>query len=185
MGEINYSKAFALPNEVWADVRGYEGLYKVSTMGRVKNLITGKIRKPWKNTDSYLVVDLWKNGKRKMHLVHRLVAQAFLNPVAGKDCVNHLNEVKTSNHYSNLSWTTHKENLNWGTRNERARKALTNRKDQSKPVQGIDPDTGKVVVEFPSANEAGRNGYNQGNVSACCRGKYGFKTHHGYIWRYK
>lgn len=151
-------------------------------MGRVKNLRTGKILKPAKDKGGYLIVSLWKNGKRKHFKVHRLVAEAFLNPVAGKDFVNHLDEVKVSNHYSNLEWCTPKENSNYGTRNERITKTMTNGK-KSKPVQGIDPKTGKVVVEFPSTQEAGRNGFSSGNVVSCCKGKY--KTAYGYIWRYK
>lgn len=174
---INYNKAFALPNEVWNPVVGYEGLYKVSSMGRVRSLITGKILRSKKDKDGYLQVGLWKDGKRKMYYVHRLVAQAFLNPVVGKDCVNHLDEVKDSNHYSNLEYCTHKENCNYGTRNERMVGAL------SKPVVGINPNTGKVVVEFPSTMEAGRNGYDHGTVAACCRGEK--KHHHGLIWQYK
>lgn len=55
----------------------------------------------------------------------------------------------------------------------------------SKPVQALNPETGEVVHEFPSASEAGRNGYTQSNVSACCRGGYGYKTYKGFIWRYK
>lgn len=174
---INYNKAFALPNEVWEDVKGYKGLYKVSSMGNVKSLITGKILKPGKDRYGYLYVQLCKDGRRKNYRVHRLVAQAFLNPVAGKDIVNHLDEVKTSNHYSNLEYCTHKENVNWGTRNERMAKV------KSKPVQGINPKTGKVVVEFPSTMEAGRNGFDSGHVSRCCLGER--KSHHGLIWRYK
>ena len=177
-----YNKAFALPNEVWSPVKGYEGLYEVSSMGKVKstqywNGTYERILKPGKNTDGYLRVTLCKDGKQKTHYVHRLVAEAFLKPVSGKDFINHLDEVKVSNHYSNLEFCTHKENNNWGTRIARATKTL------SKPVQGVDPNTGKVVVEFPSANEAGRNGFCSGNVVSCCLGKR--KTHHGYIWRYK
>lgn len=172
-----YNKAFALPNEVWEDVKGYEGLYKVSSMGKGKNLITGKILKPVKDKDGYLTLGLCKNGKRKRHFVHRLVAEAFLKPVPGKDCVNHLDEVKTSNHYSNLEFCTPKENTNYGTRNERISKT------KSKPVQGINPKTGKVVVEFPSTMEAGRNGYDYSSVAHCCRGEY--KTYKGLIWQYK
>ena len=172
-----FNKAFALPNEVWDPVKGYEGLYAASSMGKVKNLITGKILKQRKDSHGYLRVDLYKDGKGKTHYVHRLVAEAFLNPVAGKDFVNHLDEVKTSNHYSNLEYCTHKENVNWGTRNERMAKV------KSKPVQGINPKTGKVVVEFPSTMEAGRNGFDQGNVAACCRGER--KSHKSLIWRYK
>ena len=181
---INYNKNFALPNEVWSPIKGYEGLYAVSSMERVKNLKTGKILKPHKTKYGYLIVALYKNGTRKWYSVHRLVAQAFLKPVAGKDCVNHLNEVKTSNHYSNLEWVTYKENNNFGSRNERVAEKLTNGK-RSKPVQGIDPKTGKVVVEFPSANEAGRNGYDWRAVAHCCRGDKYYKTSYGYIWRYK
>lgn len=53
----------------------------------------------------------------------------------------------------------------------------------SKAVQAIDPETGLVVREFPSTQEAGRNGFSSGNISACCRGER--RTHKGLIWRYK
>jgi hypothetical protein len=54
---------------------------------------------------------------------------------------------------------------------------------RSKAVQALDPKTGLVVKEFPSTKEAGRKGFNQGNVAACCRGER--RTHKGYIWRFK
>ena len=163
--------------EIWRDIIGYENLYQVSNWGRVRSLKSGKILRPAKNSKGYLRVGLYKDGKRKNYKVHRLVAEAFLKPVAGKDFVNHLNEIKTDNHYLNLEYCTAKENNNYGTRNERVAETL------SKPVVGIDPKTGKVVVEFPSAREAGRNGYNNRNISECCLGKR--KHHRGFIWRYK
>lgn len=192
MGE-NYSKAFALPNEVWNPVVGYEGLYEVSSMGKVKSvervlsdgrLWEERILKPEKNKGGYLIVHLSKNGKRKVYTIHRLVALAFIpnDTPEHKTQINHLNEVKTNNHYLNLSWVTPKENANWGTRTERASKAKTNGKC-SKPVVAINPYTGKVVVEFPSMMEAERNGYNQGVVSLCCNGKK--EMHKGLIWVYK
>lgn len=181
-----YNKALALPNEVWEDVKGYEGLYKVSSMGRVKSLeridcrghlVKERILKLKKGRIGYFYVTLCKDGKQKNYFIHRLVAEAFLKPIPKKNFVNHLDEVKTSNHYSNLEYCTHKENCNYGTRNKRVAKA------KSKPIQGVDPKSGKIVVEFPSTKEAGKNGYVQGNVSACCRGE--LKSHHGLIWRYK
>jgi hypothetical protein len=165
--------------EIWRDIIGYEGLYQVSTMGRVKNLKTGKILKPVKNKQGYMYVCLSKNGQRKTFKVHRLVAQAFLKPVPGKDFVNHLDEDKTNNHYSNLEYCTAKENLIYNDGQKRRAEK------KRKPVQAINPDTGEVVVEYPSVNEAGRNGYSSGNVSLFCRGKYEYKTYRGLIWRYK
>lgn len=144
-----------------------------------KILRRGKVLKPRKDKDGYLVVDLYKDGKRKNYFVHRLVAQAFIPNPDNLPCINHISEIKTDNRVENLEWCSHKENINWGTRNERMAKAL------SKPVQGINPDTGEVVVEFPSASECGRNGYYSSAISNCCRGKYGYKTHKGLIWHYK
>ena len=190
---INYNKNFALPNECWKDVVGYEGLYQVSTFGRVKSLerispqgklLKERIMKPDKTKYGYLRIHLCKDGTKKWYSVHRLVAQAWLKPVSGKNIVNHLDEVKDSNHYSNIEWCDVTYNNNYGTRNARATESMTNGK-QSKPVQGISPETGKVVVEFPSTMEAGRSGYDQATVSACCRGEKGHKTHHGLIWQYK
>jgi hypothetical protein len=163
--------------EIWRDIIGYEGLYQVSTMGRVKNLKTGKILKPVKNKQGYMYVCLSKNGQRKTFKVHRLVAQAFLKPVPGKDFVNHLDEDKTNNHYSNLEYCTFTENLIYNDGQKRRAEK------KRKPVQGINPFTGEVVAEFASTAEAGRNGYARGSVSNCCRGK--LKTAYGLIWRYK
>ena len=168
-----------LPNEIWEDVRGYEGLYKVSSMGKVKSLKWGKERilRPEKNNKGYLRVTLCKDGKNKRFYVHRLVAEAFIPNPNNLPCINHKDENPLNCNVENLEWCTQKENVNYGTRNER------DAKTKSKPVVGIDSNTGEVVVEFPSAMEAGRNGYNQGNISECCLGKK--KTAYGLIWQYK
>jgi hypothetical protein len=181
-----FNKAFALPNEVWSPVKGYEGLYAVSSMGRVKSLerfdrfgrlVKERILKPEKNKNGYLIVALWKDGKGKMFYVHRLVAQAFLKPVAGKDFINHRDEVKVSNHYLNLEFCSHKENCNWGT-------AIKRRVEKcSKTVYQYSLD-GEFIREYPSTHEVERQtGYSQVGISDCCRGR--LKTAYGYIWQYK
>lgn len=175
-------KGVELPSLWWTDIDGYEGLYKASIDGDVKSLITGKIRKLRKGTNGYLLVDLYKDGKGKTYLVHRLVAQAFIPNPDNLPEVNHIDEDKTNNRVENLEWCTRQYNNNWGTAIQRAAEKNINGK-RSKAVIAIDPKTGKVAAEFPSTMEAERNGYCSSNVAACCRGKqYSAK---GFIWCYK
>ena len=127
----------------------YEGLYRVSNLGRILSLNyngTGKtdLLKPGEDKDGYFYVGLWKNGKRKTCLVHRLVAQTFLPNPENKPCINHkiegdvgkkinivtfntdgtINEEKTT-----IEWVTPKENNNYATRNERISKAQKGEKN--------------------------------------------------------
>ena len=112
-------------NEIWKDIEGYEGLYQVSSFGRVKRVTTGRILKGSKDKDGYLVVGLYKNNTKSTKKIHRLVAQAFIPNHEHKPEINHIDEDKTNNKVSNLEWITRKENLNHGTRNERAGKAIS------------------------------------------------------------
>ena len=175
----------------------YEGLYKVSNLGRIlslnyKNTGKAELMTPFERPDGYLEVKLRKNGERKNCLVHRLVAFTFLENPENKPEVNHKDEDKTNNFVflnedgtvnkekSNLEWKTPKENSNHGTRNERIAKAMTNGKLSKKVLQfTLD---GEFVREWESTNECGRNGFNQGAVAACCRGE---KPHYkGFRWMY-
>lgn len=164
--------------EIWQDIEGYKGLYQVSDLGQVKSFCNGKERvlSAGKTKHGYLTVSLWKDGKKKVCYVHRLVAHAFLPNPDGLTEVNHIDECKTNNVVSNLEWCSHKYNMNHGTRNERAAKA------RSKAVYQYTLD-GSLVRSYPSVMEAERRaGYSQGFISACCNGKY--KQAYGYIWSY-
>ena len=164
----------------------YEGLYKVSNLGRILSLNyrnTGKaeLMNPSTNTDGYSKVSLRKNGEKKTCYVHRLIAQTFIPNPENKSEVNHIDEDKTNNRVDNLEWKWHKDNINHGTHNERSAKTRTNGK-LSKKVLQLSLD-GELIREWESTHECGRNGFCQGAVADCCNGKR--KTHKGFRFMYK
>ena len=174
--------------ETWKTIAGYEGLYQVSNLGRVKSLNynhTGieRILMSRKNRGGYLYVNLHKDGHYKTITVHRLVATAFIPNPNNMKTVNHKDEVKTNNVASNLEWMSQKDNNNYGTHNKRASEAKINHPSLSKKVQMFDKQTGELLATFPSTHEAERvTGINQGHISECCIGK--LKSAGGYILRY-
>ena len=184
-------------SEIWRtavyDDEIYEGLYKVSNLGRILSLNyrnTGKaeLMNPFDNGRGYLQVLLYKNGKRKTCKVHRLVAETFLENPENLPEVNHKDENKKNNFVflnedgtvnkekSNLEWKNHRDNLNHGTRNERIAKA------KSKKVLQFSL-SGELIREWDSTQECGRNGFNQGHVAACCRGEK--PQYKGFRWEYE
>ena len=101
--------------EIWVDIKGYEGLYQVSNQGRVKRLYkNGKIRilKPSLDNNGYLYVTLSKNNKPKIFKLHRLIAINFIPNPENKPCIDHINTIRTDNRVENLRWVTKKENSN-------------------------------------------------------------------------
>ena len=98
-----------LAQEQWRDVDGYDGMYQVSDLGRVRSLKFGKVRvlRPGKHRQGYLQVALCQDGKQKSVYVHRLVAQAFIeNDDETKTLINHIDECKQNNRFWNLEYCT-------------------------------------------------------------------------------
>lgn len=169
--------------EIWRDIEGYENLYQVSNLGRVKALGNGicnskeKIIKP-SNSRGYLHVNLCKEGKIKTHLIHRLVAQVFIKNPENLPQVNHKDEDKSNNRVDNLEWCSAKYNTNYGSRTKRATESNTNHPNMSKKVLCV--ETGKI---YPSTHQIERElGFYQQNIVLCCKGKC--KHAYGYTWRY-
>lgn len=165
-------------NELWKDIKDYEGLYQISNLGRVKSLRFGKekILKYGKSGKGYFFVNLCKNGEYKSYIVHRLIAKAFIPNPENLPEVNHKDENKQNNCVENLEWCTHKYNNNYRTRNNRMAKA------NSKPILQFTKN-GEYINQWSSAIEIERKlGFYQTNISKCCLGK--IKTAYNYTWRF-
>jgi hypothetical protein len=100
--------------EVYKDIKGYNGLYQVSNLGNVKRINKKNVSylKPSNNGKGYLQITLCVNGKRKLFMHHRLIAEAFIGNPNNYQQVNHINGIKTDNSIQNLEWVTAKQNTN-------------------------------------------------------------------------
>jgi hypothetical protein len=133
--------------EIWKKIEGFD--YAVSSMGRVRSEKTSRILKPWKQAsvekDSYLQVGLMKSGKRHKFLVHRLVAENFVENVGLKPQVNH----KDLNRMNNLS-----ENLEWVTCSENVLHSNLNRDNNIKVRKRYSLELIKAALSFEGSQEA-------------------------------
>ena len=173
--------------EIYKDIKGYEGRYQVSNLGNVKSLDgdgisrkrrRGKILNPTLTKAGYLRVNLWgDDGNVRSFFVHRLVAQAFIPKIEGRNEINHKNENKEDNGVVNLEWCDTYYNNAYGTRAERVATKLKRRS-----VVGILADTGDEEL-YESIAEASRavNGY-AGNIKKVLRGER--RIAYGRMWRY-
>lgn len=102
------------------DIKGFEGLYAVTSCGRVWSYKSNKFLNPNVHRNGYTSVCLYKDRKQHRVLVHRLIAEAFIPNPDNLPEVNHLDENKEHNWINNLEWSTVKYNRNYGTRNARS-----------------------------------------------------------------
>lgn len=187
--------------EIWKSIKGYEGLYEVSNLGRVKSLpryrkfgnqkrlIPERIllaANKEKDHTGYLFVNLHKNNDRgKPHYLHRLVAGAFIPNPDNLPEVNHKDEIKTNNcvyinedgtvnlEKSNLEWCTRIYNENYGTKRQRGYEKI------SIPVIACKDNV--EVLRFCSLADAQKNGYGIPQIKQSCLNQTEYK---GLLWKY-
>lgn len=107
--------------EIQKPILGYETLYNISNLGNVFSIKSNRNIKPTKNSKGYLIVGLCKNRKRKSCLVHRLVAEAFIDNPNKLQEINYKDENPLNNIITNLEWCTHKYNMNYNNLGKRAK----------------------------------------------------------------
>ena len=192
-------KSISLEGKIWKDVIGYEGLYMVSSFGRVisleRKVSNGKsfrivpfsIKKPniindrvnYKRYEYHLY-----KGKRERKAItaHRIVATAFIPNPNNYPSIDHIDGNPFNNHISNLRWCTNSMNMNNPITKKRISLAKKGKLNNSKSIPVVQLKDNELIQIYPSAMEAKRKGYILSSVLECCKSK--LKHHKGYKWMF-
>jgi len=178
--------------EIWKDIKGFEGIYKISNKGRVFSIKNNYNRKLTPDSKGYLRINLCKKGSGYTKKVHRLVAEAFIPNIENKPQVNHKDRDVTNNYVTNLEWCTNTENMqhriNTGFFTDEAIEKLRLANTGSNSNNGIsvvqiDAKTNKVIKTFINASQAAKTlGLNRSYITKVCKGHQ--STTGGYKWEY-
>ena len=163
--------------EIWKDIVGYDGLYQVSNLGRVRSLISEKILKASDNGTGYFTVGLHKDGKSKMRTVHRLVAEAFVSNPNNLPQVNHIDGCKSNNQVDNLEFCDNSHNMKHAYSLGLIERPY-GRKQRSKRILCV--ELNRCFIDSIEASK--ELNINSAHIRDCCRGER--KHCGGYTWRY-
>jgi hypothetical protein len=191
----------------WKPIKGFENLYEISNFGEIKSFKKEwkifnykcneyrtiskpeRIMKPCTTKSGYKQVNLQKNKKTYGKLVHRLVAEAFIENKNNKKCINHIDGDKLNNRVDNLEWCTYKENAKhaWenGLQNSYLKGKYGKEHNLSKAVKQYDKNK-NFIKKWDCISDAARKlKIDNGRITKCCQHKKYCHTAGGYIWEYE
>lgn len=176
--------------EVWKDIPGYNGLYKVSNTGKVKSMYfhsqkgkgnnikeNPKILNPGIDSYGYSIVSLCDGNTKKTMAVHKIVAKTFIPNPYNFPCINHKDENKQNNSVENLEWCTVKYNNSYGTKGRRTSNTL------KKKVFQYDKQMNLIKVYNGAIDAEKETGISRSNICTCIKGR--IKIAGGFIWKDK
>lgn len=193
--------------EIWKDIKGYEGLYQISNLGRLRSLdryvrhkkikslrlLKGKIMSPTiSNSTGYLVSTLYNKGKGKQVTIHRLVAETFIPNPENKPEVNHINGIRDDDRVENFEWVNRSENQLHAYKILKRGYKLPNKEQRKKYLDEVSKEIIQYEMQifikekarYKSIREAERKtGIVRTSISKCCRKKQ--EKAGGYIWRFE
>lgn len=177
----------SLDDEEWRDVPGYEGIYKISSFGRVLSSYSRKILVPCYSGNKhkqYYAITLVKDSVKKRYYIHKLVALAFIPNPNGYTDIDHINTNRDDNRVTNLRWCNQSMNMN---------NPITRAKIQASRAKGdrtcfchrevVQLKDGELINTFKTASSTQRYGFEKYCVSSCCKGFS--NSHRGFQWMYK
>lgn len=163
--------------EIWRDVVGYEGLYKISNFGNVFSNYVSRIIRPGTTRDGYKYVFLSKNKEKKMNTIHRLVAKAFLDNPNNYPIVNHKDENPSNNRADNLEWCTVAYNNTYNNAHIKRAQFLSKRVYRYNKY-------GNIFEEYASVQDASKIlKVSSGDIVDCCNGN--LITYLNSVWSYE
>jgi hypothetical protein len=181
--------------EIWKDIKGYDGFYQVSNLGRIKSMsrLIGRnhktkqperILKQYKNYKGYMQLSIGK--AHKLYLIHRLVALTFIPNHEHKPQINHINGIKNDNRVENLEWCTNQENNYHATNTLKInRKTMLGKYGHNKNSKKIIQLTksGEIIKTFLSIRHAEKVlNISHGRIRECLQNPK--RSIHGFKWEY-
>lgn len=189
-----------MEREIWKDIKGFEGLYQVSNMGRVKSLgrlVATKNGKTYCVKEKIMSIHIDKQGYQCVHLrksggfqyekkIHQLVGIAFIPNPDNKPFIDHINTIRDDNRIENLRWCTSKENSNNSLTKIKMSSSQKGKtgviSNHHKSIMQFDIN-GNLLKQWDTITEAAKcTGTNRTSIVSCANGKY--KMAGGYIWKY-